>query len=459
MDISRWIGHWARWTPEKTALRFEGRTITYAELELRVGRVASWLKRRGTTRGDRIAYLGPNHPAILELLFACARIGAIFVPLNGRMPATELQVFVDFTKPRFVFSCDDVLDEGDECVEPRPTALDEPVLIAFTSGTTGRPKGATFGNRQLLFNALNAVAAWGLAADDEILTAVPMFHASGIFIHTTPALSVGATVTIHRGFDPRLLLEDIERHRVTRLASAPFMTNALVADAGWDAADLSSLRNVVTGSTVVEARAVEPWLRRGVPICQTYGMTEASPVCATLPPDLKLDAGLTAGRAPLHNELRVDEDGEVWLRGPTVMEGYWRNPDATAAVMRGGWIRTGDVGRIDEDGRLRIVGRLKDVIIVGSSNVHPADVEAVLSECDTIREAAVVGRPDDELGEVPVAFVVTEELSAADVLALFDGRLADYKHPRDVFFVDELPRTDTGKVDRNALRAMQAAVR
>jgi fatty-acyl-CoA synthase len=495
VDISDWSSHWASMTPDKTALRYEGRSISYAELEGEVAGVAAWLRANGLSAGDRVAYLGPNCPELLEVLFACARLGAVFVPLNVRMPAAELRVFLQVTRPALV-----VADEGfrqaalDSCGEQgrdrvmtfragaglevsargagpaEAGTLSAPVLVVFTSGTTGRPKGATFTNENMVFNALNMITAFGLSATDEILTAVPMFHSGGLFIHTTPALCAGATVTIHRDFDPGRLLEDVTRYRVSLLACVPAMTYALIAHSAWERADLASLRWVVTGSTVVPARAIEPWHRKGVPIIQGYGSTETSPIVTTRPPSSPDETAATAGKPGLHQRVRVvdgsgadvpaGEPGEVWIQGPAVMQGYWDNTEATQEAFCDGWFRSGDIGHWDEAGYLHIVDRIKDIVIVGSSNVYPSDLEAVLGDCADICAAAVIGGPDEELGEVPVACVVAAHhasLTRENVLALFEGRIASYKHPRDVVFLDALPRNATGKVDRLALRKIVVA--
>lgn len=493
MNISDWIARWGSWTPAKTALQFEGRRVTYAELEREVRSVAAWLSEHGVSPGDRVAYLGPNCPELVELLFACARLGAIFVPLNARMPSGELRVFVELTRPRLLVAERELrrvaLDSARHLGPDRVKAFDiggaladstraasrvpassgtgaaTPVLILFTSGTTGRPKGATFTHENLAFNALNAITAFGLTAADEILTAVPMFHSGGLFIHTMPGLCAGATITIHRRFDPGQLLDDIRRQRITLLASVPAMTFALVAHPAWDKADLSSLRLVLTGSTVVPRRAIEAWQRKGVAVAQGYGSTEATPVATTMPPGSAPETAFTAGKPTLYSQMRVvdqagndtatGEPGEVWFRGPAVMQGYWENEQATREAFCHGWFRTGDVGVIDEHGCLHIVDRIKDIIIVGGSNVYPSDLEAVLDSSPDVQEAAVVGRPDDELGEVPVAWVALmpgRTLTEADVIGLFEHRLARYKHPRAVIFLNALPRNVTGKVDRARLR-------
>ena len=424
-------------------------------------------------------------------MFACARLGAIFVPLNVRMPPAELRVFVEATQPRLQvaeegfrqIALDSAGDLGAERVKTfqlggglarfagaaeRVTAVSgdaaAPVLILFTSGTTGRAKGATFTHENLAFNALNVLTAFGVTATDEILTAVPMFHAGGLLIHTMPGLCAGATITIHREFDPGELLDEVHRQRITLLACVPAMTSALASHDGWDRADLSSLRLVVTGSTIVPRGAIEPWQRKGVSIVQGYGATETCPTATTMPPGSPPEASFTAGKPAIYTQIRVvdksgrdaeiGEPGEVWIRGPAVMQGYWENEPATRDAFCDGWFRNGDLGLIDEAGYLRIVDRLKDVIIVGASNVYPSDLETVLDDCPQIREAAVVSRPDEELGEVPVACVVPtpgRTLTGAQVIGLFENRLAAYKHPREVIFLETLPRNWHGKVDRRRL--------
>jgi fatty-acyl-CoA synthase len=490
-EISSWIAGWARRSPGKLAIRFEGRELSYGELEQRVARLAGGLARgEGICEGDRVAYLGHNAPELLDLLFACARVGAILVPLSARMPAPELEVVLANTEPRILVAEDELaatareaghdlgveimpfgglpalLDGAPElrCDPDRP--LRAPLLIINTSGTTGPTKGAVLTHEMLHFNALNVAAAVGLSAADEVLTNGPLFNTGPMNILTTPALAAGATVTIQREFEPAAMLEEIERGAITLAISAPAMTNALTSHEHWEAADLSSLRHVITGSTTVREDALAPWFDRGVCVLQDYGLTEAMPVVTIVPREDAHRLRRTAGRPVEHCRVRIASDdgsplptgdvGEVLVRGPTVMPEYWRNPDATAeAFHAGGWLRTGDAGVLDDEGMLTIVDRIKEVIIVGSCNVYPADIESVLASCPAIAESAVVGRPDDELGEVPVAFVVLREegaMSAQEVRDLFDGELAEYKHPRDVVFTDDLPRSAIGKVRKDELR-------
>ena len=490
-EISCWIAGWAKRTPDKVAIRFEDREIGYGELERRVARLAGALSQRAAiSEGDRVAYLGRNAPELLDLLFACARLGAILVPLSARMPAPELEVVLANTEPVVLVAEDELApvarEAGDDlalrvipfaglpallegapglrCDPDRP--LRTPLLIINTSGTTGPTKGAVLSHEMLHFNALNVAAAVGLSAADEVLTNGPLFNTGPMNILTTPALAAGATVTIQREFEPGAMLEEVEHRAITLAISAPAMTKALIADPGWDRTDLSSLRHVITGSATVREDALAPWFERGVDVLQDYGLTEAMPVVTMVPREGARRLRRTAGRPVEHCRVRIAADdgspiedgevGEVLVQGPTVMPEYWRNPEATAAAFHAdGWLRTGDAGVLDDEGMLTIVDRLKEVVIVGSCNVYPADVEAVLASCPEIAQSAVVGRPDHELGEVPVAFVVLcreGSMSAQEVKDLFDGDLAEYKHPRDIVFVADLPRSAIGKVRKDELR-------
>ena len=493
-EISTWIAAWAKRTPDAVALRFEDLEIGFAALEQRVARLAGALARREAIgAGDRVAYLGQNAPELLVLLFACARLGAILVPLSARMPAPELAVVLANTEPAALLAEDEYAPTAREAggeLELRVIAFAElpalldgapelrcdpdsphraPLAIINTSGTTGPTKGAVLTHGMLHHNALNVAAAVGIEAADEVLANGPLFNTGPLNILTTPALAAGASVTVLREFDPGATLDAIERHRITLGISTPAMTKALVAHQRWESTDLSSLRCVITGSTTVREDALAPWFDRGVTVLQDYGLTEAMPVVTITPREDAHRLRATAGRPVPHCRIRIaaadgtplpaGQVGEVLIQGPTVMPGYWRNDEATAEAFHdGGWLRTGDAGRVDREGVLTIVDRLKEVIIVGSCNVYPADVEAVLADCPQIAESAVVGRSDDELGEVPVAIVVLREpgaLSAGDVKGLFEGRLAAYKHPRDVVFTDALPRSAIGKVEREQLRESQ----
>ncbi len=490
-EISSWVAGWAKRSPDDLAVRFEDRQISYRALEQRVGRLAGVLAGpQGIREGDRIAYLGQNAPELLDLLLACARIGAILVPLSARMPAPELEVVLANTEPAALLAEDAfeqtageasrslglrvvpfaalprLLEQAPQLRSDPDRPMRTPLLIVNTSGTTGPTKGAVLTHEMLHFNALNVEAAIGIGPADEVLANGPLFNTGPLNILTTPALAAGATLTIQREFEPGAMLEEIERRRITLAIAAPAMTKALIAHPRWETTDLSSLRCVITGSTTVREDVLAPWFERGVCVLQDYGLTEAMPVVTIVPLEEAHRLRGTAGRPVPHCRVRVAAAdgspveaggvGKVLVQGPTVMREYWRNPEATSEAFHDdGWLRTGDAGFLDDEGMLSIVDRIKQVIIVGSCNVYPADVESVLASCPEIAESAVVGRPDDELGEVPVAFVVLGRpgsMDADDVMGLFDGQLAEYKHPREVIFTEALPRNAIGKVQADELR-------
>jgi len=489
MDISRWISDAAAGTPANTAVRFESREFTYADLEWRVGALAGVLKDAGTASGDRVAYLGPNCPELLKALFACARLGAIFVPLNARMTAAELRLFVEQASPSVLLAEESLWQTAGECADPRQIQIlrfsigeswdgpqvspgpdvdaSSPVLIFFTSGTTGTPKGALLTHGALTAHAADTAEVLRMTATDEVLTVTPMFHVAGLNLLTTPALSIGATVAVHRRFDPAAVLAELAKGTPSMLISPPHMTYDLTAHPAWEHTDLGSLRCVMTGGTTVPARALDCWTGRGVAVIQSYGLTEAGGSVTLVPIEEAPAKRTTAGRPLPHCQVRVvassghtlppGQHGEIVVRSPSAMREYWHNPRATTQAMHDGWLHTGDLGFLDTDGYLHIVDRIKELIIVGVSNVAPADLEAVLADSPDIAAAAVIGRPDDKLGEVPIAFVVRSagsQLSAEQVLALFDGRVAPYKRPRDVIFLEAMPQTSVGKPEKKALRAL-----
>ena len=502
MEISRWIDHAAAWDGDKAALHVDGEDITYAALAQRVARLAGALHERGVGEGDRVAHLGRNGPEILELLFACARLGAALVPLNWRLARPEYAFILGDSAPRLLFveePFDDVAaaaegEFGLGCIalgRPRrgwpgfrdATAAADPIaaavadrgaataLIVYTSGTTGRPKGAMLPQSALFWNAVNATLTLGMSRDDHVLTAIPMFHVGGLNIQTTPALHLGATVTIARRFDPRAALALIAERRPTLFIAVPAMMRALIDHPDWPDADLSSLRLFTTGSSPIPLPLLRAWLDRGIPVTQVYGLTESGPV-STVTPAAEAERKLgSCGRPAPYCEARVvdaggndvgaDIRGEILLRGPGLATGYWNDAQATEeAFAAGGWLRTGDIGHWDEEGCLYVDDRAKDVIISGGENIYPAELEEVLAGCPGIAEAAVVGRPDRSWGEVPVAVVVPREAGSCDkqaVIDLFEGALARFKHPKDVVFVDALPRNSMGKVLKFELRERIAA--
>jgi fatty-acyl-CoA synthase len=337
------------------------------------------------------------------------------------------------------------------------------VLIVYTSGTTGQPKGAVHTQAALLWNAANSVYTHDLTHADHVLNPLPMFHVGGLSIQSLPVLVVGGTLTIHPRFDPALWLQDVARLRPTLSLLVPATMKAVVEHPAFADADLSSLRMLNSGSSTIPESLIRPFHARGIPVGQVYGTTETGPISIVLRAEDAVRKVGSTGKPALHCEARlVDEQGrdvppgtvgEIRVRGLNLMQGYWRDPDNPS--FQDGWFHTGDLARVDDEGYWWVVGRSKDMIISGGENVYPAELENILADCPDVAEAAVFGAPDPKWGEIAVAAVVRKPGAALDeagILALFDGRIARFKHPRRILFLDALPRNAMGKVQKFELR-------
>ena len=492
-DLSVWIEQHAVSSPDRVAIRFEGTEISYRALHVRIQKTARFLHNtHGIGRGDRVAYLGFNTPECVISLFACARLGAVYLPLNWRLALLELDHVLGHAEPKVLItdsphreSAVGLVNGRSECTlidcanvvpasEDSDTTLaesnfggdpDVPLLLVYTSGTTGQPKGAVLTQNALLFNALDSVHMHELTLSDHILTVLPMFHVGGLNIHTTPGLYVGATISIHPRFDPAATLAAIEKERPSLLVLVPATIAALIQQPNWQTTDLTSLRIITTGSSIVPHSLIEAWHDRGIPVIQVYGSTETGPVALyQREEDAMMSVGST-GRGALHTELRIVDDagddvkpgasGELLLRGPNLFKKYWKDRSASEEAFEIDWFCTGDIGYRDERGYVFINDRKTDVVISGGENIYPAELEQVLDRIDGIAESSVVGATDDKWGEIPVAVVVINKkstITAEEILSAFDGRLARYKHPRAVSFVSALPRNVMGKVLKHELR-------
>ena len=460
MNLSRIIERWAGHFPDKVALHFHGTDYSYLELWRRIEAAAASLQ---VAKGERIAWLGYNHPDMLVLLFAAARRGAILVPLNWRLTAAEHKRILSDCSPKLIFSDGDFADaasklgvqvgnfSGKNPGELQGTDADD-VLIVYTSGTTGAPKGAVLSQSALLWNGFNSIHAHDLSQSDHVLSPLPMFHVGGLNNQTLPALLAGATVTLHKRFEPGAWLADVAKRRPTISLLVPATMAAVISRPEWRATDLSSLKLLNTGSMVVPDSLIRAFHDRGVPVGQIYGCTETAPIAVVLLKEDSLRKVGSTGKPAPHCEVKL-VDGEIWVRGPAVMRGYW--PDYSG-LTADGWFRTGDLARVDEDGFYWIVGRSKEVIISGGENIHPAELENVLADCPDIAEAAVVGVEDPKWGEAACACVVSR-LPEKEILDLFESRLARYKHPRRIVYFDALPRNAMGKVLKSELRAALAS--
>jgi fatty-acyl-CoA synthase len=504
MDLSDLIDRNGAFTPEKTAIVFGSEALSYAALNARVEQTARALKSElGISRGDRVAILSLNRPDYLVLLYACARLGAMMVPLNWRLAVAE-QMFIlsdasvkaliieqafaeilpavsktlpdtsivglDFA-PQTGAAFDVLLKRARGDGRNPHTDLNCPLLIVYTSGTTGRPKGAVLEQQALLWNGLMSQHMHSLTSDDHVLTVLPFFHVGGLNIQTTPALHHGATVTIHSRFTPEATLATIARERPTLTVLVPATIQAVTDHPAWATTDLSSLKAVSTGSTMVPPHLIDRFVVRGVPVLQVYGSTETCPIAVytRMGGDLSRVgstglAGLCCEAAVIDdagNELPPDMAGEITLRGPNVFHEYWRNEEATREALHDGWYRTGDIGRRDTDGYFWVHDRKKNLIISGGENIYPAEIERVLLEHPDVVECGVIGRPDPKWDEVPVAYVIRRsgcQIAAEELQAHALTQLARFKVPRAIVFVNELPRTALGKVQHFMLKQLDALV-
>ena len=457
----------------------------------RVERVTGHLQSTwGVRPGDRVAWLGFNHELQLVTLVACARLGAVFLPLNFRLAVPELQQVIGDAQPRLLVH--DTLhaqtaqalhhaglehthqDALIASASPRGRVLPDvhsklPLLLVYTSGTTGLPKGAVHTQAGLLANARASQWAHGFVSGDKLLSTLPMFHVGGLCIQTLPALLAGVEVVLHPRFDPSAWLDEMHTSRPTLSLLVPATMRAVFEHPRWVDTSLACLRGIMTGSSTVPRAYLDTWHARGVPVGQVYGTTETGPVSIVLRlPDAIARVGTSGWPQPEAQVKLIDpqgrevgpgETGEVCIRAANVMRGYWNAQGTPGVGLQDGWFHSGDLAQCGEDGCITIVGRSKDMIISGGENIYPAEIENILVTLPGVAECAVVGLPDARWGEVPVAVLVRvasatgQALSQSSVLTHLQERIARFKLPRRVLFMDSLPKSALGKVQKAQLQA------
>ncbi|MGW0037391.1 acyl-CoA synthetase [Gordonia sp. NPDC003376] len=504
MDLGSWIARRAAIGPHRQALTFDGATLTFGEFADRIDRLAADLVAGGVAPGDRVAYLGPNHPMFLTALFASARAGATFVPLNFRLTGSELAYILNDCGAHTLIadaaltgtvdavagelsvtrriavttadgweSAEEVIHGSAPIAEPAHPAADELAVIMYTSGTTGRPKGAMLTHGNLFWNNVNALLCLDVECGDITYCAAPLFHIGGLNVTTLLTLQKGGHVVLSPAFDPVGALADIENHRVTTMFGVPAMYLFMSQVPQFETADLSSLRYLVCGGAPVPEPLMHRYAERGLAFAQGYGLTETAPLALVMGLDESAAKIGAAGNKvlPLSDVRLVDatntvvpkgSPGEICVRGPQVMVGYWQNPGATAAVIDdGGWFHTGDVGREDDDGYIYVVDRVKDMVISGGENVYPAEVESVLYSHPAVAEIAIIGLPDARWGEAVTAVIATaagQTVTLEELREFAADQLARYKLPLRLEFVAALPRNPSGKVLKYQLREQYTAV-
>ncbi|MFZ4516797.1 MAG: 4-coumarate--CoA ligase family protein [Microthrixaceae bacterium] len=478
-----------------------GRVLTYAELDLQARSLAGGLRARGFGKGDVLALMAPNLPEYAVIFLGVAASGGTITTVNPTYTAHEVRhqlqdsgatllvtvpMFLDVareaaegTAAEELFVLGDAVDGvapvrdlfGEPLDAPVPTAADDVVVLPYSSGTTGLSKGVMLTNRNLIANIAQVIGASGLSEDDVIMAVLPFFHIYGMQVLMNTGLRAGATVVTMPRFELEPFLQLHQDHGVTRSFVAPPIVVALAKHPVVDSYDLSHVDQVFSGAAPLSAElAEEAAARLGCEVVQGYGMTEMSPVSHLTPMGgyTPGSVGVTAPNTETRivdpatgADLGVDEDGEVWVRGPQVMLGYLNNPQATADTLDAeGWLHTGDIGHVDADGHLFVVDRLKELIKYKGFQVPPAELEALLLTHPAVADAAVIGRPDDEAGEVPVAYVVLkpgQDVGEDDLMAFVAGEVAHYKQLRVVHLVDEIPKSASGKILRRILRDQDAA--
>ncbi|MEF8840645.1 MAG: AMP-binding protein [Haloarculaceae archaeon] len=472
---------------------------TYADLERRSNSVARALTDRGVGEGDRVCGLFRNSVAFFDLFFATCKLGAVVAPFNYRLSVEELGYLKDDVDPDlFVYegpfegtaaalagdvpavrvgAVDDEeqieaedwntfydYDGSEDGIEVAE-GFEDPAILLYTSGSTGRPKGVPISHKNLFFSSVSYLVDTELDSDDVTVTSSPIFHVGGLNIFTLPLIHTGGTVVLQQEFEPAETWEILAEYDVTKLFAIPTMLNAMVGLEGWREHDLTSLDLVVGGGEPVPSELKRAFDSIGVPCVAAYGLTETTDGSLVLRPEHAMDKGPKCnGKTFTHvdakvvgeegNELPPGESGELLHRGPTVAERYLGRPEETTEAWRDGWLHSGDVAEVDEDGFYHIHGRMDDMIISGGENVYPSEVEESLYAHPEVSEVVVFGVPDEEWGQVVKAVIATShggELDYEDLREFLGDRLARFKHPRGVEYVDELPKSGTGKIERSAV--------
>ncbi|MCF7826814.1 MAG: long-chain fatty acid--CoA ligase [Candidatus Marinimicrobia bacterium] len=489
-----WLARWAYYTPEKLFLRehVSDRSWTYGQFNEASRRCARYLQQEmELSKGDRLAIYSRNRMEYFMLYFAAIKLGVILVPLNFRLTPVELDVLLKDAEPQAMLFEEDYSEQvnalkslPENCqklgieslrsllvveaklspIEFSNTAIDSEdlVMILYTSGTTGVPKGAIITHKMLFWNSINTALRLDLQSSDHTQAYAPLFHTGGWNVLFTPFLHQGASHTILEGFDPDLILELIEQERSTILFGVPTMMQMLADSPRFETTDLSSLRYAVVGGAPMPIPLIEIWHQKDVPIRQGYGLTEVGPNCFSLNQDAAIRKQGSIGFPNFYMDARVvsedgkdvdvDEAGELCLSSPVVTPGYWRKPAETKRAITDGWFHTGDMARKDGDGYFYIVDRKKNMFISGGENVYPAEVEATLILHPDIQAAAVIGIPDERWGEVGLAFIVaSRKVELSEVREFCLKSLAKYKTPKQVCLIESLPVNDSGKLDRKQL--------
>lgn len=489
MFLNDWLTRRNQLSPDRIAIvdQVSDRRFTYADLDARATALAARLGNVFSIgAGDRVACLAENRMEWIDLYFACGKLGAVLVPLNFRLPAEAVLELLQDCRPRLLVYGETFADhaaraeqaqvieaaapineplpeqaEPGFAITPHVAAESEVAMILYTSGTTGRPKGAMITWRQIHWNALNTVIGLALTQDDAAFLNTPLYHTGGWHVLFTPLMLLGGRLILQRGFDPEHCNACLGSERVTILFGVPTMMRMMEEAPNFAEADFSQVRFAICGGEPCPVPVIEAYQSRGVAVRQGYGLTEAGPNCFSLPAEDAVRKQGSIGFPNFHigarlvkddgTEASADEVGELWMKGPHVFAGYWNAPKETAAVLRDGWLATGDLMRRDADGYFYVVGRKKQMYVSGGENVYPAQVERVLQAHDAVAQAAVVAVPDARWGEIGWAFLVLHRGESVDEDKLHEWcrqRLAKFQCPGRLVVMDALPVGHSGKIDK-----------
>ncbi len=490
LNLTSFIRFHARRTPDATAIIYGETRLGYRMLQNRIEKTAGLLAARGLGAGDIVAVVMKNSAAFIELAFATSHIGAVFLPVNYRLAAEEVSYITGHAGAKVVFAdtefstlvaglldvilvdtaaqSDSTRLAGDAVPAPMHVrGSDDLFRLMYTSGTTDRPKGVMHTYSNFYWKNADHVIALGLTAEDRLLVTGPLYHVGAFDLPGIAVLWVGGALCIHRDFDPVSAIRSIQQEKLTSAWLAPVMMSSILAHPERGGYDVSSIKWVIGGGE----RTPEPRIREfsgyftRARYIDGYGLTESCSGDTLMEAGREIEKIGSVGRALAHVEVEIrdamgaavppGENGEICLRGPKVTRGYWKDPEKTRASFFGDWFRTGDIGHLDEEGFLYLTDRKKDMIISGGENIASSEVERVIYQLAAVREAAVVGVPDDRWGEKPVAVVVLRDgadLDLATLVAHCRAQLAGFKVPKDLLIRDQLPRNPSGKILKRVLR-------
>ncbi|MCP4023329.1 MAG: o-succinylbenzoate--CoA ligase [Desulfobacteraceae bacterium] len=499
--LHQMLSYWRKEAPDNIALIQEERQISYERLFRRSGRLASSLSHIFKIgKGDRVAVLSNNCIEMVEILFAVSRLGAIFVPINIRLTAPEVEfILSDCTPKALIFNfnqkklynevnqlfpfeqCIQINGQAQPDIHPYEAFLSykagipveeskdlkdsDTLMLIYTSGTTGKPKGAMLSHSNNIWNCIATSHLLNITKEDVAITILPLFHIGGWGLYLLPMLFQGGKTVIEEQFNPDGIFDLVDNHKITIFMGVPTIYNMISQMEEFNTRFLDSIRMFVTGGAPCPISLIESYQAKGYVLTQGFGMTETSPTVFLMRPEDSLAKKGSVGKPVISCEVKIVDDnfnelppntpGELCIRGKVVCEGYWNRPQSTKEATQNGWFQSGDMARFDEDGFFYIVDRKKNMLISGGENVYPAEVEDILFQHTDILEVSVFGIPDKKWGEIPVAAVVImpgAELSKQAFKEWFQSRLARYKQPKEIYFLDELPKNATGKILKKDLK-------